>query len=103
MTDTKRNRFSEEPIIGFLKQTKAGVPVVALCPKEGFSEATFYKWRAKFGGMDSTDAKRLCELESQNTKLKTPLAEAHLEVDTLKGVFGVKRSPRRTNVLQSNR
>jgi putative transposase len=57
----------------------------------GFSDATFYKWRAKFGGMEATDAKRLKELESENAKLKKLLAEAHLDIHALKSVFGVKR------------
>jgi len=57
----------------------------------GFSDATFYKWRAKFGGMDVSDAKRLKELEGENGKLKKLLAEAHLDIHALKSVFGVKR------------
>lgn len=56
----------------------------------GFSDATFYKWRAKYGGMQATDAKRLRELESENAKLKRLLAEAHLDIHALKDVFGVK-------------
>lgn len=87
----KKSRFSEEQIIGFLKQAEAGMPIKELCRKGGFSDATFYKWRAKFGGMDATDAKRLKELESENAKLKKLLAEAHLDIHALKGVFGVKR------------
>jgi len=87
----KRSRFTEDQIIGFLKQAEAGMPVKDLCRKEGFSDAAFYKWRAKFGGMDSTDAKRLRELEAENAKLKKLLAEAHLDISALKGVFGVKR------------
>jgi putative transposase len=91
MADMKKSRFSEEQIIGFLKQAEAGMPIKELCRKGGFSDATFYKWRAKFGGMDATDAKRLKELESENAKLKKLLAEAHLDIHALKGVFGVKR------------
>jgi putative transposase len=87
----KTSRFSEEQIIGFLKQAEAGLPIKELCRKGGFSDATFYKWRAKFGGMDATDAKRLRELEAENSKLKKLLAEAHLDIHALKGVFGVKR------------
>ena len=87
----KRSRYSEEQIIGFLKQAEAGMPVKDLCRKEGFSDATFYKWRARFGGMDSSDAKRLRDLEAENAKLKRLLAEAHLDISALKGVFGVKR------------
>ena len=87
----KKSRYTEEQIIGFLKQAEAGMPVKELCRKEGFSDATLYKWRAKYGGMDATDAKRLKDLEGENAKLKKLLAEAHLDIDALKGVFGVKR------------
>lgn len=67
------------------------MPIKDLCRKEGFSDVTFYKWRAKFGGLDSSDARRLRELEAENGKLKKLLAEAHLDIHALKGVFGVKR------------
>lgn len=87
----KTSRYSQEQIIGFLKQAEAGMPIKELCRKGGFSDATFYKWRAKYAGMDIPDAKRLKELESENAKLKKLLAEAHLDIHALKGVFGVKR------------
>jgi len=87
----KKSRFTEEQIIGFLKQAEAGVPIKELCRKGGFSDATFYKWRARFGGMEVADAKRLRELESENAKLKRLLAEAHLDMYALKSVLGVKR------------
>ena len=87
----KKSRFSEEQIIGFLKEAEAGMPIKELCRKGGFSDATFYKWRSKYGGMDSTDARRLKDLESENAKLKKLLAEAHLDIHALKSVFGVKR------------
>ena len=87
----KKSRFTEEQIIGFLKQADAGMPVKELCRKGGFSDATFYKWRAKFAGMDASDVKRLKELEGENAKLKKLLAEAHLDIHALKSVFGVKR------------
>ena len=86
----KKSRFTEEQIIGFLKQAEAGMPIKEMCRQGGFSDATFYKWRAKFGGMQATDAKRLRELESENSKLKRLLAEAHLDIHALKDVFGVK-------------
>jgi putative transposase len=91
MTDMKRSQYTDEQIIGFLKQAEAGMPIKELCRKGGFSDATFYKWRAKFGGMDTSDAKRLRELETENGKLKKLLAEAHLDIHALKGVFGLKR------------
>jgi len=87
----KKSQFTDQQIIGFLRQAEAGMPVKDLCRKEGFSDVTFYKWRAKFGGMDTSDAKRLRELEAENSKLKKLLAEAHLDIHALKGVFGVKR------------
>jgi len=87
----KKSRFSEEQIIGFLKQADAGMPVKELCRQGGFSDATFYKWRSRFGGMEASDAKRLRELESENNKLKKLLAEAHLDIHALKDVLGVKR------------
>lgn len=87
----KKSSYSEEQIIGFLKQADAGMPIKELCRKGGFSDATFYKWRAKFGGMEVSDAKRLKELEGENAKLKKLLAEAHLDIHALKSVFGVKR------------
>ena len=86
----KKSRFTEEQIIGFLRQAEAGLPVKEICRQGGFSDATFYKWRAKYGGMQATDAKRLRELEAENSKLKRLLAEAHLDIHALKDVFGVK-------------
>ena len=87
----RKSKDTEEQIMGFLKRAEAGVPVKDLCRKGGFSEATFYKWRAKFGGMEVPDAKRLRELEAENAKLKRLLAEAHLDMHALKSVLGVKR------------
>ena len=74
-----KKRFSEEQIIGFLKEADGGVPVKELCRKHGFSEASFYLWRSKFGGMDVSDAKRLKSLEAENARLKKLLAESMLE------------------------
>ncbi|NCW93049.1 MAG: IS3 family transposase [Actinobacteria bacterium] len=86
----KKSRFTDEQIIGFLRQAEAGMPIKELCRSGGFSDATFYKWRAKYGGMQASDAGKLRELESENAKLKKLLAEAHLDIHALKGVFGVK-------------
>ena len=82
----KTSRFSEEQIIGFLKQAEAGMQIKELCRKGGFSDATFYKWRSKYGGMEVPDAKRLRELEGENAKLKRLLAEAHLDMHASAGV-----------------
>ena len=70
---------------------RGGLPIKELCRKGGFSDATFYKWRAKYGGMDVPDARRLRELEAENGKLKKLLAEAHLDIHALNTAFGVKR------------
>ena len=70
---------------------EAGMPVKEIGRKHGFSDASVYKWRSKYGGMDATEAKRLRELELENGKLKRLLAEAHLDIHALKSVFGTKR------------
>jgi putative transposase len=72
----KRSRFSEEQIIGILKEHQAGLSAAELCRKHGVSEPTFYKWRSKYGGMAVSDAKRLKALEEENAKLKKLLAES---------------------------
>lgn len=74
-----KKRFSEEQIIGFLKEADKGVAVKELCRKHNFSEASYYLWRSKFGGMDVSDAKRLKALEAENARLKKLLAESMLE------------------------
>ncbi len=86
-----KKRFTDEQIIGFLKEAEAGVPVKELCRKYGFSDAAFYTWRAKFGGMSVPDAKRLKELEAENAKLKRLLAESILDTEALKVALGRKR------------
>jgi putative transposase len=80
----RRSRYTEEQIIGILKQHQAGLGAKELCRKHGISEATFYKWRSKFGGMDVSDAKKLKALEEENRKLKKLLAETVLDAATLK-------------------
>lgn len=74
-----KKRFTEEQIIGFLREAEVGLPVKELCRRHGFSEASYYLWRSKFGGMSVSDAKRLRELETENTRLKKLLAESVLE------------------------
>ena len=74
-----KKRFSEEQIIGFLREAERGVAVKDLCRRHGFSEASYYLWRSKFGGMDVSDAKRLKALEAENARLKKLLAESMLE------------------------
>ena len=86
----KRNRFTEEQIIGVLKEHEAGAKAADLCRKHGMSEATFYKWKSKFGGMDVSEAKRLRSLEDENGKLKRLLAEAMLDNAALKDLLGKK-------------
>ena len=74
-----KKRFSEEQIIGFLREADKGVAVKELCRKHGFSEASYYLWRSKFGGMDVSDAKRLKALEADTGRLNKLLAESMLE------------------------
>lgn len=74
-----KKRFTEEQIIGFLREAESGLPVADLCRRHGFSEASYYLWRNKFGGMSVSDAKRLKELETENGRLKRLLADALLE------------------------
>ncbi len=84
----KRSRFTEEQIIGILKEHQAGLSAADLCRKHGISDATFYKWRSKYGGMEVSDAKKLKALEAENTKLKRLLAESVMDVLTLKEMLG---------------
>ncbi len=84
----KRSRFSEEQIIGILKEHQAGMSAADLCRKHGISDATFFKWRSKYGGMEVSDAKKLRALEAENAKLKKLLAESIMDVSTLKEMLG---------------
>jgi putative transposase len=80
----KKSRFSDEQIIGILKEHHAGPSAAELCRKHGISDATFYKWRAKYGGMEVSDARKLKALEDENGKLKKLLAESMMDVSTLR-------------------
>ena len=82
----KRSRFKEEQIIAVLREQEAGSPTADVCRKHGISSGTFYKWKAKFGGLDVSDAKRLKVLEDENAKLKKLLAETMLDIAILKDI-----------------
>ena len=84
----RKSRFSEDQIIGILKEHQAGIPVVDLCRKHGISDATFYTWRRKYGGMEVSDTRKLKAVEEENRKLKKLLAEAMLDVATLREALG---------------
>jgi putative transposase len=83
----KRSRFSEEQIIGILKEHQAGLPAAEICRKHRISDATFYNWRSKYGGMEASEAS-LKALEDENRRLKKLLAESMLDVATLKELLG---------------
>lgn len=85
-----KKRFTEEQIIGFLREADAGLPVKELCRKHGFSEASYYGWKAKFGGMTVSEAQKLKALEAENAKLKRLLANSLLEIDAMKEALSRK-------------
>ena len=86
----KRSRFTEEQIIGILREQEAGLAVTELCRRHGVSSPTFYKWKAKYGGLDVSEARRLKALEDENAKLKRMLADAMLDNVALKDLLGKK-------------
>lgn len=86
----KGSRFTEEQIIGILREQETGSKTADVCRKHGVSEATFYKWKAKFGGMDVSEARRLRQLEDENTRLKKLLADAMLDNAVLKDIAAKK-------------
>jgi putative transposase len=85
-----KKRFTEEQIIGFLREAEAGMAIKDLCRRRGFSEASYYLWRSKFGGMTVSEAKRLRELETENGRLKKLLAESMLELEVTREVLRKK-------------
>jgi putative transposase len=87
----KKSRFTDEQIIAFLKQAESGVAVKDPCRKHGFSDASFYKWRSRLGGLEVSEVRRLRDLETRNSKLKKLLAEAKLDIEALKVVARGKR------------
>ncbi len=86
----KNSKFSEEQIIGILRQSEAGAKTSELCRQHGISTATFYGWRSKYGGMDVSEAKRLKQLEEENSKLKRIVADQALDITMLKDLVGKK-------------
>ena len=85
-----KRRFTEEQIIAVLREQEAGARVKEIIRRHGISEQTFYRWKSKYGGMEASDVRRLKELEAENGKLKTLLAEAQLDISALKDVVSRK-------------
>ena len=83
----KKSRYTEEQIIGILKQHEAGVKTADLCREHGISEATFYNWKSKYGGMDVSEAQRLRQMEDENRRLKALVADLSLDREALKAVI----------------
>ena len=86
----RKSRFSEEQIIKIIKEKEAGVKLADLCRRHGISEQTFHRWKAKFGGMDVNEARRLKQLEDENRRLKHIVAEQTLDIQALKAVVAKK-------------
>lgn len=86
----KRSKYSESQIVGILKEADAGMQVKEICRKYGISDATYYKWKSKYGGLEVSDVRRLRELEAENAKLKRMYAELSLENDSLRELISKK-------------
>jgi len=86
----KRSQYSESQIVGILKEADAGVKVAVVCRKYGISDATYYKWKSKYGGLEVSDVRRMRELEAENSKLKRMYADLSLENDALKDLISKK-------------
>ena len=86
----RKSRFTESQIVSILKEGDAGVPVKEVCRKHGISDATYYKWRSKYGGMEASDLKRVKELEAENARLKRMYADLALENSAMKDVIAKK-------------
>jgi len=86
----RKNKYTETQIINILKEAEAGTPVEELCRKHGFSQSAFYKWKAKYGGMETSSLKRLRALEEENQRLKKMYAELSLEHQALKDIVQKK-------------
>lgn len=86
----KMKRFNEEQIIRILHEQESGITTAEICRKHGIAKSTFYKWKSKYGGMDMSDARRLKALEDENRRLKSLLADAHLDISMLKSITAKK-------------
>ena len=86
----KKSRFSEEQMVGVLKEAEAGAQVKELCRRIGISDATFYHWKSKYGGLEVNEARRLRQLEDENGRLKRIVAQQALDIDALKAVLSKK-------------
>jgi len=86
----KKTRFTETQIVSILKQQEAGIPTKEICRQHGISEATFYNWKSRYGGMEASDVKRLKDLEEENSQLKKMFADLSLDNQILKEIFAKK-------------